>query len=222
MMKGDRIILPSNLVSKALKKAHQGGHPGMSCMKRRMRSHFWFPKMDRHVEAFVKECKDCTIFTNKTTQEPLHPLSTNQEPWENVHIDLFGPMPDSRHVLVVIDGMSRFPAAKIVSGTSAGPVLKALNSIYTDYGNPKSHRTDNGPPFDSNAIEEFSKGRDVKHIKTFPYHPQANPAETFMKPLGKSMKIAHYNKQDKSEALNQLLSNYRATPMEQLDFHQEM
>ena len=103
-------------------------------------------------------------------------------------------MPDSRHVLVVIDGMSRFPAAKIVSGTSAGPVLKALNSIYTDYGNPKSHRTDNGPPFDSNAIEEFSKGRDVKHIKTFPYHPQANPAETFMKPLGKSMKIAHYNK----------------------------
>ena len=33
-----------------------------------------------------------------------------------------------------------------------------------------------------------------------------------MKPLGKTMKVAHYNLQDKQAALNELLTNYRATP----------
>ena len=135
-----------------------------------------------------------------------------QNAWENVNIDLFGPMPDNKHVLVVTDSMSRFPAAKIVPSTAATPVLKALGGIYTDFGQPKSHRTDNGPPFDSEAFKDFSEKAGVTHIKTFPYHPQANPAETFMKPLGKSMKIAQYNRLTKEQCLDQLLSSYRATP----------
>ena len=52
----------------------------------------------------------------------------------------------------------------------------------------------------------------IEHIKTFPYHPQANPAETFMKPLGKSMKSAYHRKADKEVALKQLLTSYRSTP----------
>ena len=168
--------------------------------------------MDKHVEEYVAKCKECTIFTNKRTKDNLHPLTTDQEPWENVNIDLFGPMPDSKHILVVTDNMTRFPAAKIVPGTSAKPVLKALDTIYTDFGQPKTHRTDNGPPFDSHAFKEFSEELGVTHTRTFPYHPQANPAETFMKPLGKAMKIAHHHKTDKESALNKLLRDYRATP----------
>ena len=212
VMRGERIILPQTLIGRALQKAHQGSHPGMSCLKRRIRSHFWFPKMDKHVEEYVAKCKECTIFTNKRTKDCIHPLTTDQEPWENVNIDLFGPMPDSKHVLVVTDNMTRFPAAKIVPGTSATPVLKALDTIYADFGQPKSHRTDNGPPFDSHAFQQFSNELGVTHIRTYPYHPQANPAETFMKPLGKAMKIAHHHRTDKEVALNKLLRDYRATP----------
>ena len=212
LLKGEKIILPASLVKRALQKAHQGGHPGMSCMKRRLRSHFWFPKMDKQVEEYVSQCKDCTIFTNKTTQNPLQPHTTKQHAWENLSIDLFGPMPDQRHVLVVTDNMSRFPAAKIVPNTSATPVLKALEKIYSNYGQPITHRTDNGPPFDSEAFKQFSAQHGVTHIRTYPYHPQANPAECFMRPLGKGMKIAHHNKTDKEHALDQLLSSYRATP----------
>ena len=43
-------------------------------------------------------------------------------------------------------------------------------------------------------------------------HPSANPAETFMKPLGKMMRIAHVNKTSEYEALKQLLENYWDTP----------
>ena len=110
--------------------------------------------MDREIEKFVNNCEDCQMFTNKRTKQPIIPLTSPEKPWENVSIDLFGPMPDQKHVVVVLDAASRFPAAKIVSTTSAKPVLNAINDIYTDYGQPLSHRTDNGPPFNSDEFAE--------------------------------------------------------------------
>lgn len=44
-----------------------------------------------------------------------------------------------------------------------------------------------------------------------PLHLSLNPAETFMKPLGKTMKIAHKNDTPEKEALEQILQNYRDT-----------
>ena len=49
-------------------------------------------------------------------------------------------------------------------------------------------------------------------IPLFLYHPQANPVKPFMKPLGRTMKIVHYQNQDKTLALTQLLVSYQATP----------
>ena len=168
--------------------------------------------MDEKIESAVKGCTNCQMFTNKTMKETIVPHTTPSSSWEKVNIDLFGPMPDNKHVLVVTDTTSRFPAAKIVPSTAAKPVLKELDTIYTNYGQPDSHRTDNGPPFNSEEFALYSKGRGIEHIKTYPYHPSANPAETFMKPLGKAMKAAHYGKGDKEKALRELLSSYRATP----------
>ena len=45
-----------------------------------------------------------------------------------------------------------------------------------------------------------------------PQHPSSNPAETFMPPLGKAMKIGYVNKNSEKDTLNQLLNNYRDTP----------
>ncbi len=215
LMRGEKIILPESLINKALKKAHQGSHPGMSGMKRRLRSHFWFPKMDKHIEDFSIKYADCTIFTNKKTHGEIHPQQGGKRIWDNVHIDLFGPMPDTKHVLVATDSVSRFPAAKVVQDTSAKKVISSLDQIYKDYGKPSVHRSDNGTPFNSAEFERYSKDNGISHVKTFPYHPQANNAETFMKSMGKTMKIAHYHHQDKQQAVNKLLENYRATPHHQ-------
>ena len=115
-------------------------------------------------------------------------------------VDLFGPMPDRKHVLAIIDKSSRFPAAKIVPNTSTAAVTKALSQIYADYGYPDTHQTDNGPPFNSDAFAEYSTENGIQHIKTYPYHPSGNPVENFMRPLGKSMKAAHQQKSNKEEA----------------------
>jgi len=184
----------------------------MNSLKRRMRSHFWFPKMNQLIEDLVKQCMPCQMFTPKATKEPITAVKTPKHPWQDVSIDLFGPMPDKRHIVVVQDIFSRYPAARIVPSTAATPVLNAIDNIYTDYGKPDTHRTDNGPPFNSSAFKQFSESNDIAHHTIYPHHPQANPVETFMKPIGKTMKIAEFEKNNKQQALNQLLSAYRSTP----------
>ena len=184
----------------------------MTGLKRRMRSHFWFPRMDAKIEEFVASCQHCTMYTSKRTREPLQPHSVSNEAWEDVSVDLFGPMPDRKHVLAVIDKSSRYPAAKVIPSTSATAVTGALSQIYSDYGYPMRHQTDNGPPFSSTSFAQFSAENGIEHIKTHPYHPSRNPVENFMRPLGKCMKASHRERRDKDEALNQMLRSYKATP----------
>ena len=213
IMKGDKIVLPEKLVELSLRKAHQGGHPGMTSMKRRLRSHFWCPNLNKRVEEMVKGCKECTMFTPKTKKNHLHPHKLKEfNAWEKLSIDLFGPLPDHRHIIVAQDMLSKFPAAKILEKTDAAHVTAALGEFYTAYGTPVIHRTDNGPPFNSKEFEQFSKTQGIIHEKAFPYHPQANPAEGFMKPLGKCMKTSHVSGTNKQHAMNQFLASYRATP----------
>ena len=40
VFKGEKIVLPQSLHQLAIEKAHQGSHPGVSSMKRRVRWHF--------------------------------------------------------------------------------------------------------------------------------------------------------------------------------------
>jgi transposase InsO family protein len=171
--------------------------------------------MDSKIESMVASCEQCAMFKNKTTHEPLQPHNTSDSAWKDVSVDLFGPMPDRRHVIAVIDKASRFPAAKIVPNTSNTAVTGALSQIYADYGQPETHQTDNGPPFNSEGFAKFSTDNGIHHIKTYPYHPQGNPVENFMRPIGTCMKTAHHQRVDKSQALNDMLSSYRATPTHQ-------
>ena len=154
------------------------------------------------------------MFSNKKTSEPIQSHKVPDKCWDTVAVDLFGPMPNKNHVVVVQDLASRFPVAKLVSSANAKQVLPALGDIYDNYGNPNTQLSDNGPPFNSKEMELFAQKRNIELKKTPPLHPQANPAETFMKPLGKTMKIAHQNKTSKKEAFTSLLQNVRDTPQQ--------
>ena len=111
--------------------------------------------MGTFIEKKVKGCKPCLMFTNKTTKEPIYPHVTSDKAWKDVSVDLFGPMPDHKHIVAVVDKTSRYPAAKIVANTSNKAVTEALSEIYADYGDPNSHQTDNGPPFNSKEFSNF-------------------------------------------------------------------
>ena len=154
-MKGEKIILPEISWSKAVEKSHQGGHPGIVSLKKRLQCHFWFPMLNKMAEEKVKSCPSCQLFTGKGLKEPIRPQRVTEQPWELVNIDLFGPTPYINHILVVQDSHSRFPCATPVASTAAVPVLRALDNIYTNYGYPDMNIT---VTMDLRSIRKLLKG----------------------------------------------------------------
>ena len=72
--------------------------------------------------------------------------------------------------------------------------------------------SDNGPPFDSKRMDNFAKIKDIELRRLPPYHPSSNPAETFMRPLGKGMKIGAKTGIPEKESLKSVIQSYRQTP----------
>ena len=72
-------VLPPSLVNRAIRKAHQGGHPGESNLKRRLRMHLWIPDLKEKVHEQVKLCPPCQANTNKPTKEPQVALRVPQK-----------------------------------------------------------------------------------------------------------------------------------------------
>ena len=107
------MILPASLQDTAMQLAHRGSHTRQSGMERRLRSHFFFHDMNNKVKTFIQNCKDCALFTDKKTKEPLTAHDVPDRCWETVAVDLFGPMPSKNHVIVVQDLASRYPAANL-------------------------------------------------------------------------------------------------------------
>ena len=140
--------------------------------------------MGKKIKDFVKACNHCSMFVDKKTKEPIKPHRVSGKCWDTVSVDLFGPMPTSKHVVVVQDLASRFPAAKLVTSTKADKVLPALSEIYATYGNPEVQISDNGPPFNSTQMHHFTANKSIKLQMAPPLHPSSNSVETFMRPLG--------------------------------------
>ena len=66
ILKDYKIILPEALKEVALIKAHQGSHPGITTMKRCIRTHFFFPDLSARVTDLVRNCDSCTMYNPKT------------------------------------------------------------------------------------------------------------------------------------------------------------
>ena len=127
LLKGEIIILPEALQDAAIHLACRGSHSGKSGMERRLRYHFFFHNMNMKVDQFVKGCKDCQLFTDKRTTEPIRQHSVPSRSWKKVAVDLFWPLPSSNHAVVVQDLASRFPAAKVVSSSRLQKPYQPLN-----------------------------------------------------------------------------------------------
>ena len=161
--------------------------------------------MDNAIKLQVKNSHECQI-TTTPIKASLTSTPIPEKPWQNISIDLFGPFPDQRHILVVRCNLSRFPDAKIVRST------EARGEIYKNFGNPECHKCDNGPPFNGQEFHNWSTKRGIKLKTSYPYHLQGNEAECFMKPLKKAIQIGLEKRRSIQEIIDEFLHDYRSTP----------
>ena len=90
------------LRSRVLELAHEG-HQGIVKIKERLRSKVWWPGVDNVAERKCRECCGCQLVTKETITPPMKITRMPERPWQDLALDLLGPMLTGEHLLVLVD-----------------------------------------------------------------------------------------------------------------------
>ena len=77
-----------------------------------IKRNYWWPEIRNDVKNYVQGCFKCQ--QNKVQHmkkaEKLHPLNTPEEPWQEISIDIIGPLPKSNGkdaIVVIVDQFTK-------------------------------------------------------------------------------------------------------------------
>ena len=212
LLKSTRIVIPASLRKRAVDLAHEG-HQGLTKTKQLIREKICFPSIDAMVKKTVGSCIACQCVTPAKPLVPLKMSRMPPTPWHTVHLDFLGPFPNGELLLVAIDAYSRYPEVEIVRSTAASSTIPNLEKIFSTHGIPYKVISDNGPPFNGQEITRYMEIQGIEYVTTTPLWPQGNSeAESFMKPLLKSIQTARTQGRNWKQELYTFVLNYRATP----------
>ena len=114
-----QMVVPTKFRPLVLKVAHdECGHFGVRKTYLNILKHFFWPRVQRDVSAYIKTCHVCQL-TGKPNQNvkpaPLQPISVVNEPFTHLIVDCVGTLPSSKsgykYLLSVMYQSTRYPAA---------------------------------------------------------------------------------------------------------------
>ena len=181
-----RIYMSNNksLREEILKEHHDPvdiGYSGQHRMLELLKRTYWCPGLKKDVKKYVQGCLKCQ--QNKVQHQwkagELHPLKIPKGPWQEIGIDMIGPLPNSNGmdtILVIVDRFMKMIRLKaIMMNISLEGIAKIYrNEIWKLYGVPKMILSDQRLQFVSKFMEEFTKVLETKRKLSIAYHPQTD------------------------------------------------
>ena len=171
IMKGERLVIPTDLRTEMLKRIHTGHMGIVKCSQRAKELMFW-PGMYKAIESMVNQCDTCQEHRGSNQKEPMIPGPTPSHPWEEVATDLFHW--NDHDYLIIVDYFSRYIEVCKLEDTTSKSVITHTKSVLARHGIPMVIRSDNGSQYTAEEYQRFTKEWGIKHVTTSPYHPQAN------------------------------------------------
>lgn len=210
VLRGSRIILPEKFRAKALILAHEG-HLGIVGTKQHLRTKVWWPGMDKAAEKYCKACHGCQIVARPDPPEPLRNTLLPDRPWQDVAVDLLGPLPTNHSILVLVDYYSRYYEYEVMTSTTTDKVIDCIDNIFSRHGLPVTIKSDNGPQFKSELFREYCENNGIKHERTTPKWAQDNgEVERQNASLMKRIRIAQAEGLDWKKELRKYVTVYRS------------
>ncbi len=158
-----------------------GGHLGRDKTLDKVRSLYYFPRMDQFINLWVKSCPICLATKRKHPSSLVVPLGTIEvsSVWDLVSIDIWdaGVLSNrgNRYLLTVIDGFSKYAFAIPLKNKTAKTVASKLyKHVFSQFGYPKRLHSDNGTEFCNSVLKELCEYLDIHKTHTTVYHPQGN------------------------------------------------
>ena len=164
-----RLVVPKPLRAKLLTIAHdKSGHFSTSKTRSVLNHRFTWPSMGTDITDHVLACVQCKQY-NKSAHKPapLHYRPTITEPYDEVAIDIIGPLPRAKHgyryALTMICMASRWPEVYPMVKPDAEHVANALIKFLARNGIPTKILTDQGAQFMSNVMNQTCKLLGITH-----------------------------------------------------------
>uniref|UniRef100_A0A8R1I4Q2 RNA-directed DNA polymerase n=2 Tax=Caenorhabditis japonica TaxID=281687 RepID=A0A8R1I4Q2_CAEJA len=160
----------------------ESAHLGIEKTLQRVQTIATWRGMTKAVQKVVEKCVVCQ--QNKDSvklriKAPLGKFEETTSPFERVHSDYIGPLPETskknKYIAMFVDAYSKFIIAEPVTNQTA----EVLCSVFRDrvvarFGTPKLLVTDQGTNFTSQAFRDMLKTMRIEHKMSTPYHHQAN------------------------------------------------
>lgn len=136
---------------------------------KRLTSKYWFKKLRRFVQKYVRNCLNCLYFKSPAAKPSgsLYPIPKEPKPFSTVHLDHLGPFVKSKsgntQVLVIIDAFTKFILIYAVKNTKTKLTIRALEDMIKTFGVPRRIISDRGKSFTSQAFQQFCQRIGTKH-----------------------------------------------------------
>ena len=109
------IYVPNNkkIREEILKENHNSvdiGHPGQQWMLELLKRNYWWSELKEDVKEYIQGCFKCqqNKVQHQRKTEELHPLEIPQGPWQEISIDIIGPLPRSNGMDAIVAIVDRF------------------------------------------------------------------------------------------------------------------
>ncbi len=88
------------------------GHPGIEKTKELVLREYWWPKMKKDIENYVRACETCQQTKSSTQAKavPLHPNAIPSRPWTHISVDMVTGLPRCNGqdtILMIVDRFSK-------------------------------------------------------------------------------------------------------------------
>ena len=180
VLKGTRIVVPSNKQAEILKLIHEG-HLGLTKCKLRAKETVYWPGLNDQLEKLVLNCQLCLKYSQSKCMSPDMSLGhkISAFPWTKLATDIFHFEGDP--YLLLVDYTSRYPILCKLTSMTAQHVIGHLKVVFSEYGWLDTIVSDNGPCYMAEAFIKIMQEYRVNHTTSSPHYPQSNGlAEKFV------------------------------------------
>ena len=174
-----RPFVPENFRHTVFDSLHCLSHPGIQATQRLVTACFVWPGINSDVRKWAHSCVQCQrAKVHRHTTTPLATFATPDARFDQIHLDLVGPLPPSQgyiYLLTCVDRFTRWPEAIPIPDSTADTVAQAfVTGWISQYGVPSTITTDRGQQFESALWTQLMRLLGTQRIHTTSYHPIAN------------------------------------------------
>jgi transposase InsO family protein len=158
---------------------------------------------------------DVRLLVQFQKPEPIKPTALPTGPWQDLSIDILGPLTSGQHAFVVEDYFSGYYEIEITKDITSEKLIDVLEGMFCRNGLPVTITSDNGPQFKSETFASYMYMAEngIKHRRVTPLHPAANgEVERQNRSLMKRIRIVQAESKYWRKEIRKYLFAYRTTP----------